>query len=390
MDRAFGSSTVVLHCTGTSVPGAPLIPSAAICEAYLPRHIVDHFNKAEQVQFAQMIQEFIELIGIKSMALYNERCASEGWSTPKPRPASDFPVYTGPLVPSPIYPNSSVYKIRARASSDPLLKPATPAPPSDAPQSPPIRMSSPTSSFGVNEDEYPSLDDTLEALSAANAELRALQVQYAKEKVDLHSQIADLTEALQASEKRREELESRRFASPIKSPHRLRSPPSTPNPVAASPYGSMPTRAPLSPEPQPLAASASSARFPSTSSRQTPSSYHGSLSPESWTSPLLAARRQNRTPSPVKNSTAEALKKTFFPENSIDKVFSEMGTELPACRRSIRQVLETHSCRGIEGIVLSILDYPSLEWEERASMLTVSDDLKSALIKKFAYYARFN
>ncbi|PPQ87586.1 hypothetical protein CVT25_006085 [Psilocybe cyanescens] len=64
-DRASGGTTMVLHCTGTTVPGAPLQPEYLKAHVYLPPAFVTQ-NQQLHEPIMNLVQQFTETIGLKT------------------------------------------------------------------------------------------------------------------------------------------------------------------------------------------------------------------------------------------------------------------------------------------------------------------------------------
>ncbi|PPQ82965.1 hypothetical protein CVT25_005345, partial [Psilocybe cyanescens] len=64
-DRASGGTTMVLHCTGTTVPGAPLQPEYLKAHIYLPPAFVTQ-NQQLHEPIMNLVQQFTETIGLKT------------------------------------------------------------------------------------------------------------------------------------------------------------------------------------------------------------------------------------------------------------------------------------------------------------------------------------
>ncbi|KAJ7827837.1 hypothetical protein B0H14DRAFT_2594942 [Mycena olivaceomarginata] len=109
-DRTFGSTTMILHGSGTTVPGTPPAPE------YLPTMPSRH---------CAMAQIFIEHIGIPTVATWTADVRQEGWFLTQPAgPIHRNFFGTDLLVPQPQTAGSSHYIFRERTAGFTLL--ATP------------------------------------------------------------------------------------------------------------------------------------------------------------------------------------------------------------------------------------------------------------------------
>ncbi|KAJ7069003.1 hypothetical protein B0H15DRAFT_807288 [Mycena belliarum] len=65
-DRSFGSTTMILHMSGTVAPGTPLAPEYLRASAYLPPAFLRRFPDAHG-RIADIVQAFIEFVGIPTV-----------------------------------------------------------------------------------------------------------------------------------------------------------------------------------------------------------------------------------------------------------------------------------------------------------------------------------
>ncbi|PPQ75452.1 hypothetical protein CVT25_008237, partial [Psilocybe cyanescens] len=96
-DRALGGTTMILHCTGTTVPGAPLRPEFLKAHVYLPPAFVDH-NPQLREPIMGLVQLFIETIALKTARDWPRRAqVSFGYRLTQPgyaqanQPMTSFP-----------------------------------------------------------------------------------------------------------------------------------------------------------------------------------------------------------------------------------------------------------------------------------------------------------
>ncbi|KAF7371856.1 hypothetical protein MVEN_00042500 [Mycena venus] len=113
IDRAIGSTTMVLTMEGTTIPGTPTRPEYLKAHAHLPPCFLTQ-NPSSKHQVATIVQLFIEHIGVPTVATW-ERRARTLWSLPvgsvNVTRASNR--YT-PLIPTPSPSTSTHYLFRGR------------------------------------------------------------------------------------------------------------------------------------------------------------------------------------------------------------------------------------------------------------------------------------
>ncbi|KAJ7473508.1 hypothetical protein FB451DRAFT_1249411, partial [Mycena latifolia] len=108
-DRSMGSTTMVLHVEGTTIPGAPLAPEYMKAHICIPPSFLTE-NPASHAAIASIVQSFIEDVGIPTAAAWTRKAHARGWSlTQQP---GNLPVlvpdHLMPLIPTPA-PRSSYY-----------------------------------------------------------------------------------------------------------------------------------------------------------------------------------------------------------------------------------------------------------------------------------------
>jgi len=92
LDRISGGTTMVLHSSGTTVPGAPHRPEYLKAIGYLPPAFVQH-NPQLHTSILQLVQLFIETIAVKTTNDWTARARSQlKWGlrqvgSPEPNPA---------------------------------------------------------------------------------------------------------------------------------------------------------------------------------------------------------------------------------------------------------------------------------------------------------------
>ncbi|KAJ7735457.1 hypothetical protein B0H16DRAFT_1467074 [Mycena metata] len=112
LDRTLGSTTMILHVPGTTVPGTPLAPEYLRASVYLPPAFI-HRHPETHPAIAQIAQSFLEFVGVATVATWVANARREGWkltqtasNTIRPNSAPDH------LIPDPKQPGSSHYIFR--------------------------------------------------------------------------------------------------------------------------------------------------------------------------------------------------------------------------------------------------------------------------------------
>ncbi|KAF7341406.1 hypothetical protein MVEN_01877400 [Mycena venus] len=128
IDRAIGSTTMVLTMEGTTIPGTPACPEYLKAHVHLPPSFLTH-NLSSKHQIATIVQLFIEHIGVPTIATW-ERRARKLWSLPvgSANVTRALNKYT-PLIPTLSPSTSTHYLFRGReAGWRPLAPDAAVAP----------------------------------------------------------------------------------------------------------------------------------------------------------------------------------------------------------------------------------------------------------------------
>jgi hypothetical protein len=112
-DRAFGSSTIIIHIEGSNTPGAPALPECIKADVYLPPVIISEHPEAHSA-IAQIVQTFIEAVGVPTIQRWTCAGKKRGWPLSQ---SGHIYKYLGsstrPLVPSP-NPGTSHYQFHGR------------------------------------------------------------------------------------------------------------------------------------------------------------------------------------------------------------------------------------------------------------------------------------
>jgi hypothetical protein len=198
-DRAYGSTTMILHTPGTTVPGAPPLPEYLRCAVYLPPSFLRFHPDAHQ-PIANIVQSYIESVGVPTVIKWKADASRHGWpltwSGPAPQPNKP----SDALIPAPQYSGSSHYIFRGR--------PALVASPPDAPASPEpssraaLGGESPSSTQYGSDDVHECTDDAL-ALLSAYEEIAAWQAEVEGLRSHL-DEMGDLSRLLELSTEREE------------------------------------------------------------------------------------------------------------------------------------------------------------------------------------------
>lgn len=154
---------MILHCTGTTVPGAPLRPEFLKAHVYLPPAFVDH-NPQLREPIMGLVQLFIETIALKTARDWPRRAqVSFGYRLTQPgyaqanQPMTSFPE---PEL------NSSYYKFLGQPTTIPTAGAASP---SSIPSSSYSYDSS--NDFSVEADEILNLQEIIHTLQEENSSL---------------------------------------------------------------------------------------------------------------------------------------------------------------------------------------------------------------------------
>ncbi|KAJ7716701.1 hypothetical protein B0H16DRAFT_1741035 [Mycena metata] len=135
-DRATGGTTLILHTSGTTVPGSPLVPERMKSQVYIqPRFLHEHPETHATIAF--LVQTFLEHIAIPTAQDWRAR-ASRLWSLLQTShlPAMQLPAT---LIPEPSSLRSAHYVFKGRPWGSLQLEAPLPAPtpPPPATASPP-------------------------------------------------------------------------------------------------------------------------------------------------------------------------------------------------------------------------------------------------------------
>ncbi|KAJ7143243.1 hypothetical protein C8R46DRAFT_1233019 [Mycena filopes] len=117
-DHTFGSTTMILHANGTTIPGSPARPEYLRTSVYLPPAFLRRFPHAH-AELANIAQRFIECAGVPTVRAWTEDTATLGWGLTQPtrvfRP-NHIPPNT--VIPAPQPGNSTHYIFRGRPAVD--------------------------------------------------------------------------------------------------------------------------------------------------------------------------------------------------------------------------------------------------------------------------------
>ncbi|KAJ7041289.1 hypothetical protein C8F04DRAFT_1253353 [Mycena alexandri] len=110
-DRITGGTTLLMHCSGTTIPNAPLVPEHLKAQVYLPpRFIAEH--PEEHATIAFLVQTFIEHVGVPTSRDWRAR-ASQIWSMNQSRHISPAVLPTA-LIPDRASHRGTLYIFRGR------------------------------------------------------------------------------------------------------------------------------------------------------------------------------------------------------------------------------------------------------------------------------------
>ncbi|KAJ7803497.1 hypothetical protein B0H13DRAFT_1931311, partial [Mycena leptocephala] len=154
-DRTFGSTTMILHASGTTIPGMPPRSEFLRTSVYLPLAFLQR-HPDSQPAIAQIAQQFIETVGVSTVIAWAEDARAYGWrltqsgGTFHPNSFADNHV-----IPTPKPNGSSHYVFRGRAAGFTIPSPANVD----------ITPSSPTSTrYGSEEPLSPEAEALLTAM----------------------------------------------------------------------------------------------------------------------------------------------------------------------------------------------------------------------------------
>ncbi|KAJ7659675.1 hypothetical protein DFH06DRAFT_1326694 [Mycena polygramma] len=114
LDRTFGSTTMILHAPGTTVPGTPPQPDFLRASVYLPPAFLRRHPEVQQ-PIAQLVQSFIESVAVPTARDWGTDARLIGWHLPTRSGrvrANNIPVNL--MIPRPTPASSSHYLFRGR------------------------------------------------------------------------------------------------------------------------------------------------------------------------------------------------------------------------------------------------------------------------------------
>ncbi|KIL54460.1 hypothetical protein M378DRAFT_182432 [Amanita muscaria Koide BX008] len=79
LDRAFGGSTIIMHVEGTVPPNTPIRAEYLKALVYLPRRVIQSLAENDKAVIANMVQNFIRVIGIPTVSCLQTAVAQQGW-----------------------------------------------------------------------------------------------------------------------------------------------------------------------------------------------------------------------------------------------------------------------------------------------------------------------
>ncbi|KAJ7062972.1 hypothetical protein B0H15DRAFT_958755 [Mycena belliarum] len=185
-DRTFGSTTMILHVEGTTVPGTPVRPEYLRCSTYIPPYFVRTNPDAHQ-PIAQLVQTFIEVVGVPTVNQWAINARLQGWKLNQ-RGGKITPNHPSPLQ-IPVS-TSAHYIFRgqpARTSSIATPPPATRVP---SPPASPVSIDSDDESSDLSQDA--ALLAAIQRIASLEAELAAREEAYIEQHNESRAYIADL------------------------------------------------------------------------------------------------------------------------------------------------------------------------------------------------------
>ncbi|KAJ7506730.1 hypothetical protein B0H11DRAFT_2219417 [Mycena galericulata] len=166
-DRTFGSTTMVLHSEGTTIPGVPAQPEYLRATVYLPPAFLRR-NPDTHRPIAQIAQMFIESVGVATVVGWVSDARLRNWRLTQMGPLIPTPnhVSADVLIPPPKDNRSAHYIFRGRPAGSvlPNAPPVTPAPPSPPAPADPAPPSPASSRYGSEEPQYSA--DAIALMSA--------------------------------------------------------------------------------------------------------------------------------------------------------------------------------------------------------------------------------
>ncbi|KAJ6626529.1 hypothetical protein B0H10DRAFT_2211126 [Mycena sp. CBHHK59/15] len=187
-DRTFGSTTMILHIDGTTLPGTPPRPEYLRTSVYLPPSFV-HGNPTSHSTIAQIAQQYLEAVGVPTVLQWKANADHRGWCL-TPNGSSARPncvpqpnrVSPNTLIPPPKSHGSAHYIFRGHPAGwiPDTVAPTTSRSPPSAISSPAALNSSPVPTPYTSEDpEYTSdalaLIDSIGDVQSGKARLQPRQ-----------------------------------------------------------------------------------------------------------------------------------------------------------------------------------------------------------------------
>jgi hypothetical protein len=108
---------MILHVDGTTAPKALALPEHLKAHVYLPPNLLAEFVDSHET-IAQIVQSFIEVVGVPTVIRWRRAAVSTGWSLSQQQSgtySTPSNVHL-PLIPAPIQPTSSYYIFPGRPS----------------------------------------------------------------------------------------------------------------------------------------------------------------------------------------------------------------------------------------------------------------------------------
>ncbi|KAJ7433567.1 hypothetical protein FB451DRAFT_1196097 [Mycena latifolia] len=172
-DRTFGSTTMILHSEGTTVPGTPARPEYLRCSAYLPPAFL-RSNPNVHEPIAGLVQSFIEVVGVPTVEQWTANARLEGWkltqkgATVKP---NRLPA-TGISIPAPLTGGTAHYVFRGRPAPD-----LFPSPPVTAAANAPSPSQYGSDDMSDLSPDAMALLTAIERIGALETEVKSLRAQ---------------------------------------------------------------------------------------------------------------------------------------------------------------------------------------------------------------------
>lgn len=99
---------MVLHVDGTTIPNTPALPEYLKAHVYLPPNLMNEFSECQEA-IAQIVQSFIETIGVPTVMRWRRAASNNNWSLTQSGGVPVPSTHNLPLVPNPTMPTSSYY-----------------------------------------------------------------------------------------------------------------------------------------------------------------------------------------------------------------------------------------------------------------------------------------